>query len=212
MWWPKNNCDVVVAFDSRTMANHFAYERFKNISRRHRAAHFEASVLSRINWHISTTTGMIHNIYIFNRDGVRHDFSSFSFQMQNRCACIMRNGTVKIRPQAQQKSKSCFSECCSHSNLLYPRSHLQGHPPAILIQELFINLIALSQDGLHCCRTGNYKLHYFETLSGLRFIINTDPSVCGFRLIWCIQIITGSGHAGFTAAHLCQPLCWVRCP
>lgn len=30
-------------------------------------------------------------------------------------------------------------------------------------------------------RTSAYKLHYFETLTGLKFIMNTDPSVSSMR-------------------------------
>jgi hypothetical protein len=32
-------------------------------------------------------------------------------------------------------------------------------------------------EGLHCYSTSTYKLHYLNTLTGLRFVLITDPAV-----------------------------------
>eukprot|EP00301_Raphidiophrys_heterophryoidea_P017455 c2745_g1_i1.p1 GENE.c2745_g1_i1~~c2745_g1_i1.p1 ORF type:complete len:159 (+),score=23.44 c2745_g1_i1:52-477(+) len=37
------------------------------------------------------------------------------------------------------------------------------------------------RDGVHCCKTPTFKLHYFETLTGIRFVVNTDPNVPDLR-------------------------------
>ena len=35
--------------------------------------------------------------------------------------------------------------------------------------------------GFYACSTTNYKLHYFESASGLRFVMTTDPSAADMR-------------------------------
>ena len=44
-----------------------------------------------------------------------------------------------------------------------------------------LNLFGFSQDGFIAYRTSQYKLHYYETPTGLKFIINTDPNVESLR-------------------------------
>ena len=36
-------------------------------------------------------------------------------------------------------------------------------------------------DGLHCLKTNKFTLHHYETQSGLRFILNTDPQTPDLR-------------------------------
>ena len=40
-----------------------------------------------------------------------------------------------------------------------------------------------SQDGFVTYRTNQYKLHYYETPTGLKFVINTDPLVDSLRVV-----------------------------
>jgi trafficking protein particle complex subunit 1 len=36
-------------------------------------------------------------------------------------------------------------------------------------------------EGLHCYTTATYKLNYFETMTGLKFVLITDPTVPSLR-------------------------------
>ncbi|CAG8611383.1 2721_t:CDS:2 [Paraglomus brasilianum] len=45
----------------------------------------------------------------------------------------------------------------------------------------FVRKLSGSQDGFISYRTSQYKLHYYETPTGLKFIINTDPNVESLR-------------------------------
>jgi hypothetical protein len=36
-------------------------------------------------------------------------------------------------------------------------------------------------DGLHCLKTDKFTLHHYETQSGLRFVLNTDPQTPDLR-------------------------------
>lgn len=44
-----------------------------------------------------------------------------------------------------------------------------------------VNKLSGNQDGFISYRTSNYKLHYYETQTGLKFVINTDPSTESLR-------------------------------
>ncbi|CAG8801119.1 2251_t:CDS:2, partial [Racocetra fulgida] len=46
-----------------------------------------------------------------------------------------------------------------------------------------VNKLSGTQDGFISYRTSNYKLHYYETQTGLKFVINTDPSTESLRPI-----------------------------
>ncbi|CAG8440823.1 2162_t:CDS:2 [Ambispora leptoticha] len=45
----------------------------------------------------------------------------------------------------------------------------------------FVRKLSGSQDGFLSYRTSHYKLHYYETPTGLKFVINTDPAVDKLR-------------------------------
>ncbi|KAG9302159.1 hypothetical protein G9A89_020593 [Geosiphon pyriformis] len=45
----------------------------------------------------------------------------------------------------------------------------------------FVRKLSGSQDGFLSYRTSLYKLHYYETPTGLKFVINTDPAVDSLR-------------------------------
>ncbi|CAO3639556.1 unnamed protein product [Cunninghamella echinulata] len=40
-----------------------------------------------------------------------------------------------------------------------------------------------SQDGFISYRTSTYRLHYYETPTGLKFVLNTDPNTEGMRSV-----------------------------
>jgi hypothetical protein len=40
-----------------------------------------------------------------------------------------------------------------------------------------------SQEGLHTVKTNAFTLHHFESLTGMVFILNTDPGVAGKSLL-----------------------------
>ncbi|CAG8444556.1 8269_t:CDS:2 [Diversispora eburnea] len=51
----------------------------------------------------------------------------------------------------------------------------------ILSLRNFVRKLSGSQDGFLSYRTSNYKLHYYETPTGLKFVINTDIMVDSLR-------------------------------
>ncbi|CAG8535707.1 9739_t:CDS:2 [Funneliformis mosseae] len=47
----------------------------------------------------------------------------------------------------------------------------------------FVKKLSGSQDGFLAYKTSNYKLHYYETPTGLKFVMNTDPGIDSLRQI-----------------------------
>ncbi|KAI8330705.1 Sybindin-like family-domain-containing protein [Chlamydoabsidia padenii] len=51
----------------------------------------------------------------------------------------------------------------------------------ILSLRNFVRKLSNSQDGFISYRTSTYRLHYYETPTGLKFVMNTDPTTEGMR-------------------------------
>lgn len=49
----------------------------------------------------------------------------------------------------------------------------------LLTTRNFVNIssVEISHDGFIAYKTSHYKLHYYETLTGLKFVLNSDPGV-----------------------------------
>eukprot|EP00288_Rhodomonas_lens_P018014 CAMPEP_0177700496 /NCGR_PEP_ID=MMETSP0484_2-20121128/6124_1 /TAXON_ID=354590 /ORGANISM="Rhodomonas lens, Strain RHODO" /LENGTH=134 /DNA_ID=CAMNT_0019211697 /DNA_START=69 /DNA_END=470 /DNA_ORIENTATION=- len=59
-------------------------------------------------------------------------------------------------------------------------------------------------DALHCYSTSSYKLHYFETPTGLRFILLTDPGVPSLRE--CLRQVYSHIFVEYVVKNPLQPM------
>ncbi|ORE10394.1 snare-like protein [Rhizopus microsporus var. microsporus] len=53
----------------------------------------------------------------------------------------------------------------------------------ILSLRNFVRKLSGSQDGFISYRTSTYRLHYYETPTGLKFVMNSDPNTENLRLV-----------------------------
>jgi hypothetical protein len=52
--------------------------------------------------------------------------------------------------------------------------------------------------------TGGYKLHYFESLTGLRFVLTTDPAVDSAQVFFNASVIGFDFSASFLLIFFCS--------
>jgi hypothetical protein len=57
------------------------------------------------------------------------------------------------------------------------------------LKDLASKLSPTPNESLHCIKTNNFTLHHFQTLSGLMFVLNTDPDMPGNKTIIPIYLI-----------------------
>lgn len=66
------------------------------------------------------------------------------------------------------------------------RKKIQPLPSSSLLLSFLLSTACIfspSSDGFLAYRTSTYKLHYFETPTGLKFVMNTDPHTDSLRLV-----------------------------
>ncbi|KAN0004670.1 hypothetical protein ACTFIU_001908 [Dictyostelium citrinum] len=94
---------------------------------------------------------MIYNIYIFNKDGICIYYEDWNKKKQSQ-------------NQAEDQ-KLLFG-------MLYSlKAFITSSSPKKIDDKT----------GFHCYKTSTYKLHYYETLSCIKFIIMSDPNVPDLR-------------------------------
>ncbi|EAL70688.1 hypothetical protein ACTFIW_011982 [Dictyostelium discoideum] len=94
---------------------------------------------------------MIYNIYIFNKDGT----------------CIYYEDWNK-KKQSQNQSED---QKLLFGMLYSLKAFITSSSPKKIDDKT----------GFHCYKTSTYKLHYYETLSCIKFIIMSDPNVPDLR-------------------------------
>ncbi|EFA86020.1 hypothetical protein PPL_01253 [Heterostelium album PN500] len=114
---------------------------------------------------------MIFNIFIFNKSG-----TCIYYEEWNR---------KKASPNLQEEQKLLFGMLYSLKSCL---SKLSPSPYVYLIFTLLLHYIINPQSnsmdpqtGFHCLTTSTYKLHFYETLSCVKFIVLTDPKTPDLR-------------------------------
>ncbi|EGC33196.1 hypothetical protein DICPUDRAFT_37126 [Dictyostelium purpureum] len=94
---------------------------------------------------------MIYNIYIFNKDGL--------------CVYYEEWNKRKQSVNLAEDQKLLFGMLYSLKAFISTSSPKPIDP----------------KTGFHCFKTSTYKLHYYETLSCIKFIILTDPNTPDLR-------------------------------
>ncbi|KAF2077815.1 hypothetical protein CYY_000860 [Polysphondylium violaceum] len=94
---------------------------------------------------------MIFNIYIFNKEGV--------------CIYFEEWNKKKGSANTAEDQKLLFGMLYSLKAFISTSSPKPIDP----------------KTGFHCYKTSSYKLHFYETLSGTKFIIMTDPNTPDLR-------------------------------
>mmetsp|Transcript_3091 Transcript_3091/g.5447 ORF Transcript_3091/g.5447 Transcript_3091/m.5447 type:complete len:152 (+) Transcript_3091:60-515(+) len=56
-----------------------------------------------------------------------------------------------------------------------------------------------TSSGLHFYETGSYALHYYQTLTGLRFIMMTNPKIANFDVVQTLKHIYESIYVQYTS-------------
>ncbi|KAK9763712.1 Trafficking protein particle complex subunit BET5 [Basidiobolus ranarum] len=115
---------------------------------------------------------MIYNLYIFDR----------------HCDCIFYQSWHKQRQSFQSSLSSRDPDLTDKMTLNESQEPLDEEESklvygVILSLRNFANKLSPKQpgDGFLSYRTNTYKLHYYETLSGLKFVLMSDPGVDNMR-------------------------------
>ncbi|KAJ3146858.1 Trafficking protein particle complex subunit 1 [Geranomyces michiganensis] len=111
----------------------------------------------------------IHNLYIFDRH-----CHCISFTSWTRPAPPKQDGQVDTAQQSMQSTGATGMSLEEEAKLVYG--------VVFSLRNLVSKLAAKpGSDGFISYRTSTYKLHYFETPTGLKFVMNTDPHADSMR-------------------------------
>ncbi|XP_014666942.1 PREDICTED: trafficking protein particle complex subunit 1-like [Priapulus caudatus] len=94
---------------------------------------------------------VVYNFYLFDRNGTCLHYAEWS---RHRKAGMADDEEYKL----------LYGICCSCIKSFINR---------------YLSRPAISKDGFLCYSTSKYKLHFYETPSGLKFVMNTDQSIPG---------------------------------
>ena len=111
---------------------------------------------------------MIYAFYLYNREG--------------KCIFFREWNRKRISDSTEEDQKLMFGLLYSLKDFCSKMSPTQ--PCAGIFQKfeyVFVYSLRFSSEGLSCFRTNSYKLHYFETLTGLKFLLTTDETVPNLR-------------------------------
>lgn len=117
---------------------------------------------------------MIFNLYIYNKSGI----------------CIYYEEWNRKKPSSNlaEEQKLLFGMLFSLKSFVTKTSP-KPYPCTIVINsiEWYMGGLSLMRHriddkiGFHCYKTSTYKLHFYETLTNVKFIILTDPNTPDLR-------------------------------
>ncbi|KAM4714231.1 trafficking protein particle complex subunit 1 isoform 1-T1 [Anableps anableps] len=118
----------------------------------------------------------VHNLYIFDRNGSCLFYNEWNRKKQAGISKDEVTSHIGKPVTTSSSSQSAACVCCSlqefklmYGMLFSIRSFVSKMSP----QDL--------KDGFLSFQTSKYRLHYYETASGLKFVMNTDLSVSSAR-------------------------------
>ncbi|KAI3376086.1 hypothetical protein L3Q82_016386 [Scortum barcoo] len=121
----------------------------------------------------------VHNLYIFDRNGSCLYYNEWNRKKQ---AGISKEEEFKLMYGMLFSIRSFVSKMSPLD--MYPSEQLCTCLSVCLSLCLSVVLSCLSvlrKEGFLSFQTSKYRLHYYETPSGLRFVLNTDLSVSNAR-------------------------------
>uniref|UniRef100_A0AAX7T0E5 Trafficking protein particle complex subunit n=1 Tax=Astatotilapia calliptera TaxID=8154 RepID=A0AAX7T0E5_ASTCA len=149
----------------------------------------------------------VHNLYIFDRNGNCLYYNEWNRKKQ--AGISKEEVSLKTNQQSiNQTRRVCVKERCVYVCLqefklmygmlfsirsfvskmspldMYPSHHLSICPPdslSVHLSSCLWSLSVLRKEGFLSFQTSKYRLHYYETPSGLKFVLNTDLSVTNAR-------------------------------
>uniref|UniRef100_A0AAX7VLH9 Trafficking protein particle complex subunit n=1 Tax=Astatotilapia calliptera TaxID=8154 RepID=A0AAX7VLH9_ASTCA len=121
----------------------------------------------------------VHNLYIFDRNGNCLYYNEWNRKKQ---AGISKEEEFKLMYGMLFSIRSFVSKMSPLD--MYPSHHLSICPPdslSVHLSSCLWSLSVLRKEGFLSFQTSKYRLHYYETPSGLKFVLNTDLSVTNAR-------------------------------
>mmetsp|Transcript_37830 Transcript_37830/g.86225 ORF Transcript_37830/g.86225 Transcript_37830/m.86225 type:complete len:147 (+) Transcript_37830:3-443(+) len=120
---------------------------------------------------------MIYCFYLFNRDGVCLYYEDWH-----------RTKKPKSLPEEHKLIFGLLFSMEATVTAMRPGGS-EGKPPT---------------EGLHSYSTSTYKMHYLKTLTGLRFVLITDPAVPSLRE--CLRQMYSHIYVEYVTKNALQPL------
>ncbi|OBZ82467.1 Transport protein particle subunit bet5 [Choanephora cucurbitarum] len=102
---------------------------------------------------------------------------STSSATSNHSSPMMRSATEDTHNQTMQQSGMAAGSVISieeEAKLVYG---------VVLSLRNFVRKLSGNQDGFISYKTSTYRLHYYETPTGLKFVMNSDPQTENLRLV-----------------------------